>query len=163
VLVRHFISSVFLEAAARVLANSFRPVGGGKSGANIIDRNSVFAEFVSQTLSQAHHRAGGPLALVTRISTVPNFWETAATKRPIAGASVTSRASTRTSTPYSFSNVVRSRLQSLRVAGTPGQATALGRKAFGGGSANPLTGGRDQGNSIFQTPIHDYRPVNVEL
>ena len=48
--------SLFPEAAARALANSFKPVGCGEPRADVVDQNSIFAELVGQALDQADHR-----------------------------------------------------------------------------------------------------------
>ncbi|MGC1223880.1 MAG: hypothetical protein WA872_19040, partial [Candidatus Sulfotelmatobacter sp.] len=56
--------------------------------------------------------------------------------------------------PLLLSNLLCCGLQGLGIAGAHGDATALGGEGLRCGAANPLTGSRNQSDSILQAKIH---------
>jgi hypothetical protein len=58
-----------------------------------------------------------------------------------------------------FSDFVGGSLQSLLIARAHRDAATLSGKGFGGGAADSLTGSGNQGNTIFQSQIHEGRII----
>ena len=101
--------------------------------------------------------AGGPPALVTQISTLPNLAATAATKLATAAGSATSKASAKTSASCCLRIFSAAACRVCSVACAHGDAAAFGGEGFGGGQAESLAGRGYQGYAVFQAEVHGLR------